>query len=284
MENLWIILVLMYGLLKGIRDVIKKKALEKSTVMEVLFAYTLIAFVFVTPEAPAAIRLNAKYIFLICFKSALVFTAWICSFKAIKRLPISFFGVMDLSGVLFSTAMGVIFLRESLTIQMTLGLVIVMAGLFMVNYNKNSSSEKISIKFVALALLSCILNAGSGVMDKMLMQTGEITSGQLQFWFMLIMVVFYVIYIAASRTRLNIRALIKNHWIIIMSILFVVGDRALFYANSMTGYTVSAATLIKQSACFVTIIGGKLVFKEKNILYRLCCAAVILAGIFIAVI
>ena len=40
----WMALVLLYGTLKGIRDVIKKKALDKSSVIEVLFFYTLILY------------------------------------------------------------------------------------------------------------------------------------------------------------------------------------------------------------------------------------------------
>jgi drug/metabolite transporter (DMT)-like permease len=281
-NNLWIILVVLYGLLKGVRDVLKKKALEKNTVMEVLFGYTLIAFIFVLPETGSAIKLKGIYILLICLKSALVFSAWICSFNAIKRLPISFFGVLDLSGVLFSTALGVIFLSEVLHINQIVGLVIVTLGLFAVNYQKKSVGESISPKFAALALISCLLNASSGVMDKFLMQTGEITSGQLQFWFMFIMVILYIAYILISRTKINFKSIIKNYSIIIMSILFVIGDRALFIANSQNGYMVSTATLIKQCACIITILGGKLVFKEKNTAFRLLCAAVILVGIGIA--
>ena len=30
-------------------------------------------------------------------KSAIIFIAWICSFKAIKKLPIGFYGIMDMS-------------------------------------------------------------------------------------------------------------------------------------------------------------------------------------------
>ena len=38
---MWMLLVLLYGVLKGVREVVKKKALTKNTVMEVLFFYTL---------------------------------------------------------------------------------------------------------------------------------------------------------------------------------------------------------------------------------------------------
>ena len=41
-------------------------------------------------------------------------------------------------------------------------------------------------------------------------------------------------------------------------------------------------TLVKQSSCVVAIIGGRLVFGEKNIGYKLICAGVVIAGIVLA--
>ena len=51
----------------------------------------------------------------------------------------------------------------------------------------------------------------------------------------------------------------------------------------MEGSRVTVMTLIKQSGCVVTILAGKFIFKEKNIGYKLFCAAVIVAGIVISV-
>lgn len=283
MLNSWIFLVLMYGILKGIRDIIKKKALEKSTVMEVLFFYTVIGFLMVSPTAGEAIELDIKYIAIIVIKSALVFTAWVLGFKALSKLPVSFYGVLDLSGVLFSSVMSVMLLSEVLKISQYFGLAIVMLGLLLVNYNKGSKTE-IKAKYAVMALVSCILNASSGILDKVLMASGEMTSSQLQFWFMGIMVVLYFIYIIITREKINWKCIKNNIWIIVMSVLFVIGDKALFIANGIPDSKVAVMTILKQSACFVTIIGGRLVFKEKNIAYRLVCAIVIIVGICIAVI
>lgn len=280
MIKLWIILVLLYGILKGIRDVIKKKALEKSTVMEVIFFYTVIGFIMVTPSAKEAMSLDKAYIGIIAVKSLFVFSAWVLGFKALSKLPVSFYGVMDLSGVLFSAIMSVVFLNEVLKINQYFGLAIVMLGLFLVNYNKNGKSG-IQPKYAIMALVSCVLNAVSGVMDKVLMK--NMTSSQLQFWFMAIMVVFYILYILVTREKVNWKCIKDNLWIVLMSVLFVVGDKALFIANSIPDSSVSVMTVLKQSACFVTIIGGRLVFKEQNIIFRLCCALVIVFGILISV-
>ena len=43
----WVLLVLLYGSLKGAREIFKKKAMVKSTVIEVLVMYTAISFVIV---------------------------------------------------------------------------------------------------------------------------------------------------------------------------------------------------------------------------------------------
>ena len=50
----WVFLVLLYGLLKGGRELVKKKALTVSTVMEVLVVYTALSFVMVVPDIPQA--------------------------------------------------------------------------------------------------------------------------------------------------------------------------------------------------------------------------------------
>lgn len=280
MIKLWVILVLLYGILKGIRDVIKKKALEKSTVMEVLFFYTVIGFIMVTPTAGEAITLDKTYIAIIAVKSLIVFTAWVLGFKSLAKLPVSFYGVMDLSGVLFSAVMSVMLLGEMLKINQYFGLAIVMLGLLLVNYNKKSKNE-IQPKYAIMALVSCILNATSGIMDKVLMK--NMTSSQLQFWFMAMMVVFYFLYILITSEKVNWKCIKNNLWIVLMSVLFVVGDKALFVANSIPDSSVSVMTVLKQSACFITIIGGRLVFKEKNIIFRLVCAVIIIIGIFISV-
>ena len=282
-ENLWIWLVLLYGFLRGTRDMIKKKAMEKSSVFEVLFFYTLLSFLLVSYEAPHAIAVPQKYIGLITIKSLMVFIAWFCSFMAIKRLPVSFYGVLELSSVVFSTCMGVFFIGERMTVFRIIGTCIVMLGLFMVNLKKQTADPNnvINAKYVTLAIVSWLFNAISCVMDKVLMSKGEIDSGQLQFWFMLLMTCMHLVFLLFNKTRLRFSQLWKNKWIILMALLFVIGDRALFVANGIQGSQVTIMTLLKRCSCFVTIVGGALWFKEKNIAYRFCCGAIIMAGIAI---
>lgn len=279
---MWIALVGLYGVLKGIRDVIKKKALQKSSAMEVLFFYTLISFLFVTPEIKTALAIDKQYIGFIIIKSAIIFVAWICSFEAIKKLPIGFYGIMDMSRVIFATLLGVFVLNEVLTQNKIFGMVLVLIGLLFVNMGGRTKGERAKTVHIVLVLISCACNAVSEMLDKTLMQ--HISSSQLQFWYMFFLVVMYLGYMLISRTKISWKSLFKNYWIIILSILFVIGDKALFIACGMQDSTVVTMTLIKQCSVMVTILGGRLVFKEKRTLYKMLCAAVIIGGIVCAVV
>lgn len=296
----WILLVLFYGLSKGAREVMKKKALQKNSVIEVLFVYTLLSFVFVAPTAGQSMGLEGKWLFWIAVKSFVIFIAWIVSFKAIEKMPISIYGVLDLSRVLFSTFLGVIILKEQMTIYRVIGLIFVLLGLIMLKYKKKEKvtgakatvatvtldtvkkTDSVAVIYVLFAVLSCILNAVSGTMDKVLMK--HMTTTQLQFWYMLFLVLYYLIYVFVTKVKLNWKTLLKNYWIIALSVLFVLADKALFIANGIEESQVTVMTLIKQSGCIMTILGGKFVFHEKNIGYKLMCAGIVILGIVIGVI
>ena len=283
----WIFLVLLYGLLKGGREIAKKKAMERNTVMEVLFSYTVISLILVLPQAPRAGGLEAKYFFLIALKSFCMFLAWLCSFHSLKKLPVSIYGILSLSRVLFGTLLGVVFLHEAMGVFQIGGMLLVCAGLLLLKLIDTKSQESVELQpegpattfFVILAFLSCLFNSFSGFMDKILMK--DITSSQLQFWYMLFIVLYYIIYLLIKKEKLSF-SVAKNGWVWALAIMFVIGDKALFIANGNPASKVTIMTLIKQSACIVTIIGGKIFFKETNIARKLLCAVIIIAGIILA--
>lgn len=290
----WILLVLVYGILKGFRDICKKKALLKNKVVEVLLVYTALAFLMVTPEIPKAGGVPAKEMLLIAFKSFIIFVAFLCSFYAIEKMPISLYGILDLSRMLFAELLGVIILNETLSVKQIVGLFLVSFGLIMLKYKpkakKRSDSEitgersyeRVEVYIVVLAFISTILNAVSGIMDKILTRT--VTDGQLQFWYMFYMLIYYILYVLFTKTKINWKSVLSNPYVYAISIMFVLADRALFIANCDPNSKVTIMTLIKQSCCIVTIFGGWLIFKEKNIRYKLLCAAVVVSGIVVSIV
>lgn len=277
----WVLQTLLYGLLKGARDVVKKESLKKSTVVEVLFFYTLFAFLLCIPASTDIASVDVKYMPYIFIKSFVIFIAWILSFKAIKSLPLSIYGILDLSRVLFATLLGIVVLKEVVTVNQVIGLILVTLGLIFLKQRKNEEKEDVRPFVVILALLSCVLNAVSGFLDKVLTQF--VTPSQLQFYYMLFLTLMYLVYLLIDRSEVNVKSSVKNYWIWVLAILFVIADKSLFIANANPASKITIMTLIKQSGCVVTILAGKFIYKEKNMLHKFICAAVIIAGIVIAV-
>ncbi len=277
----WVFLTLTYGLFKGARDIVKKKAMGKSSVIEVLFAYTLISFIMVLPDAKNAMGMSAAGLGLAALKSLIIFIAWLCGFHALERMPVGLYGVLDLTRIVFSTLLGVCLLGESVSAHQLAGMGMVVFGLMLLGRKKGAPGGDARASALVMALVSCLLNSISGTMDKVLMHS--MTSSQLQFWYMLFLTLYYALFIIFRREKIDVRGVAKNGWIYLLSLIFVLGDRALFLANGMAESRVTIMELIKQSGCIVSIIGGRLVFKEQGTLYRLLCAAIVLAGIAVAV-
>ncbi|MBQ8546612.1 MAG: DMT family transporter [Clostridia bacterium] len=295
MPNLWILLILLYGIFKGLREALKKKSMEKHSVIELLFFYTLFAFLMTIPFSinQGILDVSYKYHIAIFIKSFVIFLAWLCALNSIKRLPLSIYGVMDMGRMLFTIILGVIFLGESISLFQGIGMTFVLLGVTLVNFTTKKKAEKnTTLKVLPLVLASCVLNACSGVADKFLLSTSPdrwifgaevLTPTQMQFWYMLYLTALYGIYILIKREKINVKSCIKSPWIWILSALFITADKALFVANADPNSKVVVMTLIKQSSVLVTIAMGRIIYKEKNIFYRVLCAIIIIAGITISV-
>lgn len=281
---MWMWLVLVYGVLKGAREIVKKKSLQYSSVVEVLFFYTLFAFLMVVPDIKNALGVPVNMLGWIFLKSFIIFCAWILSFKAIKKMPISLYGVLDLSRVLFATLLGSIVLKEVMSTYQVIGLILVATGLILLKVHKkrpDNEEEKVQPLIVIFSLLSCMLNALSGLMDKLLMR--DLNSSELQFFYMLFLVLLYGGYLLIGKEEVNLKKAAKNPWIWLLAFLFVIADRSLFLANADPNSKITIMTLIKQSGCVVTLAAGKWIYHEKHILHRAFCTLLVVIGIVVAV-
>lgn len=278
----WVLLTLVYGLLKGAREIVKKESLKKSSVVEVLFFYTLFGFIICIPASKDIASIDVRFLPAVFIKSFVIFVAWILSFRAIKFLPISVYGILDLSRVLFATLLGLLVLHETVSTGQVIGLILVATGLILLKRRKTDVNEDIKPIIVCLALLSCMLNAVSGLLDKIL--TKYITSSQLQFYYMLFLTLLYLLYMIIDKSEVNLKSTLKNYWIIILAIMFVIADKALFVANENPASKITIMTLVKQSGCIITILAGKFIYHEKNMLHKFVCMCIIILGIIVAVV
>ncbi len=281
MDNLWILYVLIYSILKGSRDGMKKAALKKSSSFEILFFYTFIGWIFTFPFSKDVFSVPPQFIFIAFIKAFILCIAWIMALKVLKNMSVSLYGIMDLSRMVFSMLLGVIILGENLTFAKILGGSIVVCGLILANLKKETNNTKTHFSIVIIALISCFFNSCSGVIDKITMK--YITSAQLQFWFMFFMTAVYGAIIIIKKEKISVKSVKTNYWIPIMSLALIIGDRLFFEANISPLSEVTLMTIIKQSSVIVTVLSGWLIFKEKHILYKMMCAGIVVSGILISI-
>ncbi|MBQ3018564.1 MAG: DMT family transporter [Clostridia bacterium] len=300
MKYIWIPLILFYGTCKGVREALKKKAMEKCSVMEVLFFYTFFAFLLTIPFAIGQdiFGISIKYHLVIFLKAFMIFIGWICAMNAMKRLPLSIYCVLDMSRMLFSIVLSIILLGETLGLFQGIGMVFVLVGVTIVNLKKDKKSgQTTTYKAIPLVVISCLLNAFSAIIDKYTLstETGKwffgdelLNDAQMQFWYMLYLSSLYGLFILArfliKKEKINVKRCLKCPWIYMLSILFMLADKAMFIANSNPNSKVVTLTVLQQVSVIVSILLGKILYKEKHILYRICCAILIVVGIVFSVI
>jgi len=144
MQN-WIIYTIIYAIFTGFFQSAKKKAVEKNSIYEVLAVFSLIAFILIAFTSNNVFNIEMHNIFIILVKSLVVVTAWLLGLYAISIMPLSLYSVINLSKIIFSIIMSVIFLGERLTSSIIIGAFIIISGLILVNKLSNKKEDQDSI-------------------------------------------------------------------------------------------------------------------------------------------
>ena len=282
--NNWILLIIIYAVFVSLTEMSKKKAMKKNNVYEVLAWFTFISFIFTFLITKDAFVINYKYLPIIFFKSSIVVVAWLLGLKALDGLELSIYGLVKITRIIFSVLLSCIILSEKITIPSLIGMVVIITGLVLVNTTtkKTEVEKKNSFILILLFLISCFLSSVSAIVDKKALV--HITSGQMQFWFMFFLTIYYFIFLLIKEKKIDFKVVKNNYWLILIAIFLVVGDRFLFIANSISSSKVIIMSLLKQLSVVFSIILGKIVFDEKDIIKKLLYSAIIIAGAIIMIV
>ena len=280
----WIILSLTYGLLCGTSDIVKKEALKQNNVSNVLLLFNLICLVLIVPTV-TTFYLSIKNFMLILLKSFCVFLGWLLGFKSITLVPISLYGILMLSKILFSTLLGAIFLNESLSGLKILGMIIIIAGITLSNLNfktSKSKNQKVKIKHVLLTLSASLIISISVFLDKVILT--EIQTQTLQFYYVILIVIFYLMFMLKTKTKVEFCAIKTNIFIPTLSAISFLADKCHFVAASNPNASVILMTLLRQSSLIVSVFVGGLIYKEKHLILKLFSCIIVIIGLILTII
>lgn len=281
---MWIFLVILHTVVKGIKSVIKKLACQNISVIEFLFVLTVLSLFIMLPSCGEAIKIEPKYYGLIAIKAGLLLAHEILSVVAIKKLALGTYGVLDLSRILFTTILSVTILKETLGVQYVIGLALICAGLLVViilnkDHNENVNSNKVLL--IVIVFFVSLINSLMDLYDKILMK--DVTSVQVQFWHLVYLLIAYTVYILFTKSKIQL-SLFKDKYMWIMAILSVISNQALLSAYKIPQSKVTIMTITGEMGCIISILAGKYIFKEKNTLIKLVSAAIVISGIVVCVV
>lgn len=291
---MWVIQGIIAAVFLGLYDVFKKVAVNKNSVLPVLFFTVLVnvliclPFVLGSRMSPEFFHdinfyipeITAREHWLIFIKSAIIVGSWILSFFAIKHLPITIVAPIRATGPLWTLIGALIIFHEQLNLIQYIGIFITLAFFFLFSTTgKREGIEFRRNKWVFFIIFGTLLSVSSGLYDKFIIR--EIDRLSVQVWFSIyqLVIMIPVMLFGWFPNRQKFNAFTWRWSIPLISVSLIVSDYIYFYAVSNPESLISILSALRRGGVVIAFAFGALLFKEKNIKTKGLYLIGILAGI-----
>jgi len=262
-----------------------KKIMKHHGAVETLFVSALAAAILYLPSVFFIdLQISLKHFSLIVAVSVIVVIAVISLFQAYKESEISLVGPMlNLSPILLVIG-SYIFLGEILNIIQISGIVLVIAGGYLLTLRnpKNIFQPFTALKkrIYVLILITLVMYTVGGMMWRVLLL--EMDPYVFTFYFFM-MYLFVLSFVMTLKGKWGSVVKMKSEWKLILftGIFLLVSDLINIIVFNMPETMVSLALSAKRvSALFMVLLGGT-IFKEKNIKMKILASSIMVLGVFI---
>ncbi len=276
----WALLSLTSAFFLGFYDICQKHALRNNAVVPVLFVSTgtcatvwgllLLVQVVLPGLLPASLLVPAIAWLVhaeLLLKAAIVAASWLCTYLAVKHLPISLAAPIRATSPLWTLAAGLLLLGErpswlqligiSTTLLSFIGLSVV-GRLEGVHFHRD--------RWVGYMLLGTLFGAASGVYDKLLLGKLRLAPSTVQAWFSIYLVVLFtpLALFAWRRHRSSDAPFQFRFSIPLLALCLLVADFAYFYALRDPAGLISLVASIRRGATLISFLAGVTLFEEAN--------------------
>lgn len=298
---MWIYLGILSAFFLGLYDIAKKHAVHSNAVFQVLFFATLSGAAVMAPGILLSgffpSTLAKIYLFVppisiqshgfLFVKSVIVSSAWCLTFFALKHLPISIVAPIAASGPVWTLIGAVLIFRESPAPLQWTGMGIGFLSYYaFIAVSREEGIVFHKNKWIYFAWAGAILNAGSALYDKFLIQSLKIPPMAVQAWFTVYMVPLFGLAAAVFDFHRKEKAA-PFTWrfsIPLAGILLIAADFAYFRALHDERALIAVLTVIRRSSVVLSFaLGGKL-FKENQLRKKALALAGILLGVFLVLV
>lgn len=294
----WIVASLMSALFLGCYELGTKHAVRDNAVLPVLFFANLcsatvwtglLAVAALAPGTLPAGLLVAPLTWhqhlLLLGKSALVASSWVCSYFAIKHLPMTLASPVRATGPMWTLGGAVLLLGERPSALEGVGIVITLVSFF--GLSVAGSREGIHFhrnKWIGFLFAGTLLGATSGLYDKFLLGRMGFSAATVQCWFSLYLAALFLPLALGWKLRLWPRH--EFHWrwsIVVVSFALLVADFVYFDALRNPDALVSLVSSLRRGSTLVAFAGAVFLFREQHSRAKLPAVLGIVTGIVLTI-
>ena len=295
----WIVASLVSAFFLGCYDLCTKHAVRDNAVLPVLFfanvcsasvwLVLMAAHAFVPTALPGSLSvapLTGAQHGLLLLKSGIVAASWVCSYFAVKHLPVSIAAPIRATGPVWTLVGALIVLAERPSWLEMLGIVITLASFIGLSFA--SAREGIHFhrnKWIGWLLLGTLFNAGSALYDKVLLGHVGFAASTVQAWFSIYLALLFLPLAIGWKLRWWQRQTFQWRWSVVgVSVALLVADFVYFTALRDPHALISLVSSLRRGSTLVAFAGGLLFFGEVNGRRKLPAVLGVLAGIVLTLV
>jgi uncharacterized membrane protein len=283
----WVVFSLACAFLTATVALLSKILLQKKNelfVLWVIYAFSLPLFLILFMYQPKP-QLTSAFWKTVAILLPLEMGAFFLYLRALKLSPLSLvFPFLGLTPV-FTIMTSSLILKEKLTPMGMWGVILVSLGAYLLNANtirrggllapiKNIYREK---GVMIMVLVAFIYSIGSVLGKKAILLSSPETFPAIYYS------IFFAILTPAAylKTRQRGMRLEKKDLFLFVAVGVTFGLAILFHFKAISLVNVSYMISVKRLSLLISVIYGALIFREKNIIYRLAGSLVMLCGVLI---
>jgi bacterial/archaeal transporter family protein len=295
----WIAASLVSAFFLGCYDLFTKHAVRANAVLPVLFLANLcsasiwlalmttawVAPSFVPAHFAVASMTPVQHMQLL-LKSGLVASSWICSYFAVKQLPVSIAAPLRATGPLWTLLGALLVLGERPSGFQILGVCITLGSFVALSFaGRAEGIHFLRNKWIGWLFAGTLLGAISGLYDKYLLGRAGFTASAVQAWFSIYVALLLLPVVLGWKLRWWPRHEFHWRWSVpCVSFALLICDFIYFTALRDPAALVSIVAGLRRASILVAFAGGILFFGELNGRSKVPAVAGVLAGIVLAII
>ncbi len=294
----WIVASLVSAFFLGCYDLCTKHAVRDNAVLPVLFfanAFSATLWLLLMaahaalpgalPDSLTVAPLTLGQHAQLLLKSAIVAASWICSYFAVKQLPISIAAPIRATGPVWTLMGALLVLGERPSWLELLGIGTTLASFF--GLSVVGAAEGIHFrrnKWIGWLLAGTLFGAVSGLYDKFLLGRAGFAASTVQAWFSIYLALLFLPLVVGWKLRWWPRHTFQWRWSVpLVSLALLVCDFIYFTALRDPEALVSVVASLRRASVLVAFAGGLLFFGELNGRRKLPAVLGVVIGIMLTV-